>query len=107
MRNVWHLSGAVAALVLAGMAGVAEAAPCDTYGAAGTPCVAAHSTTRALFAAYSGPLYQVRRASDNATLDIGVTAAGGFASSAAQDAFCVNTTCIISVIFDQRRAATT
>jgi hypothetical protein len=30
--------------------------------AAGTPCVAAHSTTRALYAAYSGALYQVKRA---------------------------------------------
>ena len=30
--------------------------PCDIYAAAGTPCVAAHSTTRALFAAYNGPL---------------------------------------------------
>ncbi|MBZ5626259.1 MAG: alpha-L-arabinofuranosidase, partial [Acidobacteriia bacterium] len=26
--------------------------PCDIYGAAGTPCVAAHSTTRALYASY-------------------------------------------------------
>src|SRR5678816_396948 len=31
--------------------------PCDIYAAAGAPCVAAHSTTRALYAAYSGPLY--------------------------------------------------
>src|SRR6266545_2924545 len=38
--------------------------PCDIYAFAGTPCVAAHSTTRALYAAYDGPLYQVRRLSD-------------------------------------------
>src|SRR5213075_2568632 len=35
--------------------------PCDIYARAGTPCVAAHSTTRALYASYDGPLYQVRR----------------------------------------------
>ena len=46
--------------------------PCDVYRAAGTPCVAAHSTTRALFASYNGPLYQVMRQSDGKRLDIGV-----------------------------------
>src|SRR5215471_17586578 len=59
--------------------------PCDIYAAAGTPCVAAHSTTRALFAAYNGPLYQVRRSSNNATTNINVLSAGGFANAAAQD----------------------
>src|SRR6478672_1023292 len=49
--------------------------PCDIYAAAGTPCVAAHSTTRALYAAYAGPLYQVKRVSDNAVRDIGVVSA--------------------------------
>jgi Alpha-L-arabinofuranosidase B, catalytic len=38
--------------------------PCDIYSAARTPCVAAHSTTRALYASYSGPLYQVKRQPD-------------------------------------------
>ncbi|MGE5487902.1 MAG: arabinofuranosidase catalytic domain-containing protein, partial [bacterium] len=33
--------------------------PCDIYAAGGAPCVAAHSTTRALYASYNGPLYQV------------------------------------------------
>jgi hypothetical protein len=32
-------------------AGAATSLPCDIYAAAGTPCVAAHSTTRALYAA--------------------------------------------------------
>src|SRR6201997_1987973 len=44
--------------LLAGGATSARAAtqePCDIYAAAGTPCVAAHSTTRALYAAYSRP----------------------------------------------------
>jgi hypothetical protein len=75
--------------------------PCDIYAAAGTPCVAAHSTTRALFAAYSGNLYQVRRASDNTTLNIGPVSAGGVANAAAQDSFCSGTTCVITEIFDQ------
>ena len=30
----------------------AAAGPCDILAAAGNPCVAAHSTTRALFSAY-------------------------------------------------------
>ncbi|MEW1838902.1 arabinofuranosidase catalytic domain-containing protein, partial [Nonomuraea angiospora] len=38
--------------------------PCDIYASGGTPCVAAHSTTRALYASYNGSLYQVRRSSD-------------------------------------------
>src|SRR5580692_5956046 len=75
--------------------------PCDIYAAAGTPCVAAHSTTRALFAAYSGNLYQVRRSSDNTTLNIGTVSAGGVANAAAQDSFCSGTTCVITEIYDQ------
>src|SRR5215813_5790903 len=69
--------------------------PCDIYGAAGDACVAAHSTTRALYASYNGPLYQVLRQSDGKTLDIGVAQpaasdAGGYANAPAQDAFCAN-----------------
>jgi hypothetical protein len=83
--------------------------PCDIYAAAGDPCVAAHSTTRALYASYNGPLYQVLRQSDGKTLDIGVVQpvaspvpdAGGYANAAAQDAFCANTYCWIATIYDQ------
>ena len=83
--------------------------PCDIYAAAGDPCVAAHSTTRALYASYNGPLYQVLRQSDGKTLDIGVVQpvaspvpdAGGYANAAAQDAFCANTYCWITTIYDQ------
>ncbi|MGC4888257.1 arabinofuranosidase catalytic domain-containing protein [Micromonospora sp. DT227] len=74
---------------------------CDIYAAGGTPCVAAHSTTRALFRAYSGRLYQVRRASDNTTRDISTLSPGGPANAAAQDSFCANTTCVITWIYDQ------
>src|SRR5579871_6342440 len=83
--------------------------PCDVYAEAGDACVAAHSTTRALYASYNGPLYQVIRQSDGKTLDIGVVQpsaspvpdAGGYADAAAQDAFCANTSCWISTIYDQ------
>ncbi|WP_433124709.1 arabinofuranosidase catalytic domain-containing protein [Micromonospora sp. CA-240977] len=75
--------------------------PCDIYTAGGTPCVAAHSTTRALYAAYNGSLYQVRRSSDNTTRNIGALTAGGRANAASQDSFCANTTCVITVIYDQ------
>jgi hypothetical protein len=101
----------VAAVVVAGAmigtaiaTGSAQAAaqgPCDIYSAGGTPCVAAHSTTRALYGSYSGALYQVRRSSDNTTKDIGVLSAGGYANAAAQDSFCAGTTCVITVIYDQ------
>jgi hypothetical protein len=71
--------------------------------------VAAHSTTRALYASYNGPLYQVMRQSDGKTLDIGVVQpvaspvpdAGGYADAAAQDAFCANTYCWITTLYDQ------
>src|ERR1700741_4348372 len=101
------LAGAAAALAAGGPppsgaapASAATQGVCDIYASGGTPCVAAHSTTRALYAAYDGPLYQVRRASDNTTRDIGVLSAGGYANAAAQDSFCANTTCLITVIYD-------
>jgi hypothetical protein len=74
--------------------------PCDIYGAARTPCVAAHSTTRALYASYKGALYQIKRQTDGKALDIGIEA-GGYADAAAQDAFCAKAICIINVIYDQ------
>ena len=80
--------------------------PCDVYAAAGNPCATAHSTTRALLASYDGPLYQVMRQSDGKTLDIGVVKPtakdpGGYADAAAQDEFCKDTYCWITVIYDQ------
>jgi len=86
-------------LLLAATAGLAG--PCDIFATGGTPCVAAHSTVRALYAAYSGSLYQVRRATDKTTKDIGLISAGGYVNSAAQDSFCAKTTCTISYIYDQ------
>jgi hypothetical protein len=75
--------------------------PCDIYADDGHPCVAAHSTTRALFGAYSGKLYQVKRESDSGTKEIVTMSQGGYADGAAQDAFCANTNCVITIIFDQ------
>ena len=51
----------------------AGATTCDVYELGGTPCVAAHSTVRALFGGYRGALFLVRRASDNATTPINAT----------------------------------
>ncbi len=76
------------------------AGPCDIFKSGGTPCVAAHSTVRALFGAYGGKLYQVRR-TDNTTKDILTLTIGGFADGASQDTFCSGTTCVITVVYDQ------
>ena len=75
--------------------------PCDLYASGGTPCVAAHSTVRALLRSYGGSLYQVRRASDSATRDIGLLTTGGVVNAAAQDSFCSGTSCVITVVYDQ------
>ncbi|HEU5427210.1 MAG TPA: arabinofuranosidase catalytic domain-containing protein [Actinocrinis sp.] len=88
-------------LAAAGTSQAATQEPCDIYAADGTPCVAAHSTTRALFAAYNGALYQVERSSDSTFKDIGVLSAGGAANAATQDSFCAGTTCTITRIYDQ------
>jgi hypothetical protein len=74
--------------------------PCDLYAAGGTPCIAAHSMVRALYSSYRGNLYQVRRASDNGTRNIG-TLSSGAADAASQDAFCGGTTCVVTVLYDQ------
>ena len=65
---------------------------------------------RALYSAYTGPLYQVCKGvftqgkdscTSGVTKDIGVVA-GGYADSAAQDAFCAGAAvCTISIIYDQ------
>ncbi|OJJ96256.1 hypothetical protein ASPACDRAFT_34819 [Aspergillus aculeatus ATCC 16872] len=88
-------------LGLAATGTLVSAGPCDIYASGGAPCIAAHSTTRALYSAYSGPLYQVIRGSDSATTDIKPLTAGGVANAAAQDTFCSGTTCLISIIYDQ------
>jgi hypothetical protein len=107
LRRALLSAGATVVLTagtLVATVGISQAAgtgPCDIYASGGTPCVAAHSTTRALFGSYSGRLYQVKRASNGGTTDIGTLSAGGFANAAAQDSFCAGTTCTITIIYDQ------
>jgi hypothetical protein len=106
---VMLVSAALAMVTIAAQAPNRPQGPCDIYAAANAPCVAAHSTTRALYASYNGPLYQVLRQSDGKTLNIGIVQpgassapdAGGYANAAAQDAFCANTYCWITTIYDQ------
>jgi len=85
-------------------AGVASAQkptprPCDLFASA-TPCVAAISTTRALYSAYTGPLYQVTRQSDKTHTNIGLLP-DGYANAATQDTFCAKTSCTITRLYDQ------
>jgi hypothetical protein len=77
--------------------------PCDLYASAtpsATPCVAAISTTRSLYSAYKGPLYQVTRQSDKTSADIGLLP-DGYANATAQDTFCARTSCTITRLYDQ------
>jgi len=89
------------AITLAAVASAQRVAPrpCDLYAPA-TPCVAAFSTTRALYRTYTGPLYQVTRQSDNAHADIGLLP-DGYANAAAQNTFCAKTSCTITKLYDQ------
>jgi len=63
--------------------------------------VAAHSLTRALYAAYSGKLFQVRRSSDGTTQDISVASMGGPVNLSALTTFCGSGTCGVSKLYDQ------
>ena len=107
-------------LLLLALVASTQAAPCDIYAASGTPCAAAHSMVRALFSNGSGPLYQLKRFHDNATLDIYPLARGGFADAASHDKFCAGSTttkdrrglgyppradCVVSKLYDQTENA--
>lgn len=76
--------------------------PCDILLAGGTPCIAAYSSTRALYEQYTGPLFMLNR-SDNAKLNIS-TGFTGFADSATQNAFCAGFQCVIQMFFDHSPA---
>lgn len=79
--------------------------PCDILAAAGNPCVAAHSTVRALYKDYEGPLYNLTRVLSDGSQDwksIFVLEKGGFANASAQEDWCANTvSCLISNVYDQ------
>src|ERR1700730_15699641 len=107
LKRVRAASAIIAGLIAGSLTGlratdseIVKQRPCDIYAARNTPCVAAHSTVRSLYAKYTGALYQVKRASDNATQNIGLLS-DGYANAATQDEFCKNTTCIITKIYDQ------
>jgi hypothetical protein len=93
--------GGTGLLALPGASQAAGSLPCDIYGAAGTSCVAAYSTVRALYSSYGGSLYQVRRVSDGATADVGLLTTGGYANATEQDVFCAHTACVITKLYDQ------
>lgn len=73
--------------------------PCDLL-APKTPCVAAHSVTRALYSDYKGPLYEVTNWHNKKTLDIKLLP-DGYADTAPQVKFCLHSTCSITKIYDQ------
>ena len=99
-RHLCFMSVSILSLILVQSIFAAQC-PCDIYATGGTPCVAAHSTVRALYGTYNGPLYQVTRKSDKATRDIGVVTPGGLANSAAQDSFLNGAAGNITIIYDQ------
>ncbi len=104
MKNTLRI---ILGLMLAGaisyarpMQAQAGAGPCDILAAAGTPCIAAHSLARRMLAAYTGSLFQVTRASDKTTFNVG-TLSTGVIDAAAVNSFCSGTTCTITIIYDQ------
>ena len=74
-KNIWPLAVLVIASTMSvpksASAQIATARPCDLI-AASTPYVAAIRTTRALYRAYTGPLYLVTRQSDHDHKNIGL-----------------------------------
>ena len=109
-RRALLLMAVTLGLVLGALAGAGPSAPaaraatslpCDIYATGGTPCTAAYSTIRALYASYNGSLYQIQRSSDNAYLNVGLLSAGGYANAAPQVSFCANTTCTVTKLYDQ------
>lgn len=98
MKRILTVFSVAAALAACGKA--PQEGPCDIYEKYGTPCVAAHSTTRLLSSKYDEPLYRIRRESDGAVMDI-MPDRYGYADAAAQDAFSKGTISFIIRIYDQ------
>lgn len=78
--------------------------PCDILLRNGFIPVAAHSTTRKMRGAYKGAAFQIRRASDNATLDIYFVSNGLVNTKAIMD-FANGTTWTFSNLYDQMNTA--
>jgi len=74
--------------------------PCDLYASVGTPCVAAHSTVRALFSAYTGT--STRSGARRITqLRHRRALCGRLCQRPPHRSFCSGTTCVITIIYDQ------
>lgn len=80
-----YLSGSLGG---AHLTGTSFSGVIDSIIAAGGTVRAAYSTSHRLYASYTGPLIRVRRASDNAQLDIGYSAATNRLDTAALAAHC-------------------
>ena len=93
--------GASGGSVGSGGAPTVDTLPGDAAKAAGTPFVAAHAMTRALFASYTGPLFKALRVSDQQEKDISSVAGTGFVDTAALDTFCAGTICKVTTLYDQ------
>jgi hypothetical protein len=94
-------TGGTAAGGVGGTTPVTDGLPGDVAKAAGTPFVAAHAMTRALFASYTGPLFKALRDSDQQEKDIGIVAATGLVDMSALNSFCSGTTCKVTTLYDQ------
>ena len=95
-------SAACLLLLLSFVIGASATGPCDILAAAGNPCVAAHSTTRALYAAYDGPLYAVKNNHTGTVFNVTVLSPGGFADIKGHESVCPAVgDCIIQHVFDQ------
>ena len=75
--------------------------PCDIYAADGGPCVAAHSTIRALYATYNGPLYQVRKTDDARPTTSWPSRRAASRTRPTRTRSAAPDACTISIIYDQ------
>jgi hypothetical protein len=93
--SLLHLSVSV-------MGAASATGPCDIVGTAGNPCIAAHSSVRALYATYDGPLYAVKNNHSGEVANVSTLKPGGFADAKAHELLCPATgVCIIQTVFDQ------
>jgi hypothetical protein len=83
-------------LIVGSLATPPRLGPVDVLPGAAT----AASCARQLSRSYSGPLCQVQRASDSATMDLYANTNGDLDPTGAA-LFCANTTCAVSVLYDQ------
>eukprot|EP00912_Choanoflagellata_sp_UC4_P002164 UC4_evm3s1370 len=87
-------------LLLMANSATSSPGPCNILEKSGNPCIAAHSTVRALYSEYTGGLYVLKHLSDNTSLTVNALVSG-FADIATHDNFCKEEDCVISSIIDQ------